>query len=58
MHRGHFPYGHLDIIVTKNGNSYLGEINLRGGIKGAKISSEEYQEKVKTIHQLLLKKLI
>jgi glutathione synthase/RimK-type ligase-like ATP-grasp enzyme len=57
MDRGNFPYGHLDILVTKDGESYLGEINLRGGIQGAQISPEDYQEKVKTIHQLLLKKL-
>ena len=55
MDRGHFPYGHLDILVTKDGKSYLGEINLKGGIQGAKISPEEYQEKVEAIHQLLLK---
>ena len=57
MERGSFPYGHLDILVTKDGKSYLGEINLKGGIKGAKISPEEYQEKVEAIHQMLLKKM-
>jgi ribosomal protein S6--L-glutamate ligase len=57
MERGCFPYGHLDILVTKDGKSYLGEINLRGGIKGAKISPEEYQEKVEAIHQMLLQKV-
>ena len=58
MERGHFPYGHLDILVTKEGRSFLGEINLRGGIQGAKISPEVYQEKVEAIHQLLLKKYL
>jgi ribosomal protein S6--L-glutamate ligase len=57
MERGRFPYGHLDILITKDGKSYLGEINLRGGIQGAKISPEEYQGKVDAIHQLLLKKV-
>ncbi|NOQ66967.1 MAG: hypothetical protein GQ556_07110 [Desulfobacterales bacterium] len=57
MERGCFPYGHLDILVTKDGKSYLVEINLRGGIKGAKISPEEYQEKVEAIHQMLLQKV-
>lgn len=54
MARGQFPYGHLDILLTKEGKSYLGEINLRGGIRGAQISPEEYQVRVAAIHQLLL----
>ena len=58
MERGRFPYGHLDILITKDGKSYLGEINLRGGIQGAKISPENYQEKVEAIHQMLLKKVV
>ena len=54
MARGQFPYGHLDIIVTKEEEFYFGEINLRGGIRGAKISPGKYQERVDTIHQQLL----
>ncbi len=42
MARGKFPYAHLDLLVTPEGDSYLGEINLRGGIRGAKISAPEY----------------
>ena len=58
MERGHFPYGHLDLIVTRDGNTYLGEINLRGGIRGAEIGPEEYQAKVDIIHQELLEMLV
>jgi ribosomal protein S6--L-glutamate ligase len=54
MERGRFPYGHLDLLVTKKGKSYLGEINLRGGIRGALITPEEYQARVEAIHQHLL----
>jgi len=54
MARGQFPYGHLDLILTEEGRSYLGEINLRGGIRGAQISPEEYQVRVEAIHQKLL----
>jgi len=54
MARGRFPYGHLDIIITREGTSYLGEINLRGGIHGAQIGPEEYQMRVEAIHQQLL----
>ena len=57
MDRGRFPYGHLDILVTREGESYLGEINLRGGIQGARISPDEYREKIELIHQQLLDEL-
>jgi len=54
MARGGFPYGHLDILVTADEKSYLGEINLRGGIRGAQITPEEYQARVDAIHHQLL----
>jgi ribosomal protein S6--L-glutamate ligase len=58
MNRGIFPYAHLDLLVTREGKSYLSEINLRGGIRGAAISSEEYREKVETVHRQLLESLL
>jgi glutathione synthase/RimK-type ligase-like ATP-grasp enzyme len=54
MKRGLFPYGHLDIIITKADKSFLSEINLRGGIRGALISPEEYQVRVEAVHQEML----
>ncbi len=51
MNRGRFPYAHLDLIVTSQGENYLMEINLRGGIKGAKIASVEYQRRIEEFHQ-------
>jgi ribosomal protein S6--L-glutamate ligase len=54
MQRGHFPYAHLDLLLTPNGDCHLAEINLRGGLKGAKISGKEYQEKIGAIHEKLL----
>ena len=57
MDRGQFPYGHLDILVNEEGKSFLGEINLRGGIQGAKITPVEYRERVEAIHQRLLNTL-
>jgi len=47
MERGAFPYGHLDLMITDTAETYLAEINLRGGIRGATISPGEYQERVK-----------
>ncbi len=32
-----FPYAHLDLIIDPNGDCYLSEIALNGGIKGARI---------------------
>lgn len=57
MARGQFPYGHLDLLVTENGKSYLGEINLRGGIRGATITPADYQERMANIHRELLESL-
>jgi len=51
MAAGKFPYAHLDLIQTQNGDIYLQEINLRGGLRGARISSEDYGQKIEEIHQ-------
>ena len=51
MDRGRFPYGHIDIMVTPDNESYVAEINLRGGIRGAKINADEYRARVEAVHQ-------
>jgi len=58
MDRGRFPYGHLDILVNEEGKSFLGEINLRGGIQGAEITPAEYRNRVEAIHQRLLNAML
>ncbi len=50
MERGKFPYAHIDLMVKDNGDTYLSEINLRGGLKGAKISTPEYKQRIQDIH--------
>lgn len=50
MERGLFPYGHLDLMVTPDGTTYLAEINLRGGIRGARIGAGEYRKKIAALH--------
>jgi hypothetical protein len=45
-------------MVTEEGKSYLGEINLSGGIKGASITPEEYGNKIEEIHQQLLAEIL
>ncbi len=41
MERGKFPYAHIDLLVTADGYSYLSEIALNGGLKGARIERED-----------------
>jgi ribosomal protein S6--L-glutamate ligase len=41
MERGKFPYAHIDLLVTEKGKSYLSEIALNGGMKGARINRED-----------------
>lgn len=55
MKRAGFPYAHIDLMVTEHNETYLAEINLRGGIKGAGISPAEYKVKIEAIHETALK---
>jgi len=57
MQRGKFPYAHIDLMVTPTGETYLAEINLRGGIKGARISANDYRLKIDAIHQRYCREL-
>jgi ribosomal protein S6--L-glutamate ligase len=55
MIRGAFPYAHIDLMLTDT--TWLTEINLRGGIRGAAISPQEYGRKIEDIHRDLLQKI-
>jgi len=57
MTRASFPYGHLDLMITKKNEIYLAEINLRGGVRGAAIDPASYQKKVKAVEENLLHKI-
>ncbi len=54
MERGKFPYAHLDLMLTRDNETYLAEINLRGGIRGAVIDPGTYREKVRALENRLL----
>jgi glutathione synthase/RimK-type ligase-like ATP-grasp enzyme len=54
MQRGRFPYAHLDLMILENGECYLSEITLNGGIKGARIGREELAEKKAAILEQLI----
>ena len=58
MKRGKFPFAHIDLMTTGNGNKYLSEIALNGGIKGASISREELDKKKQDILERQAEKLI
>ncbi|MFN3505182.1 MAG: RimK family alpha-L-glutamate ligase [Caldimicrobium sp.] len=51
MMRGAFPYAHIDLAYIEDRGLFLSEINLKGGIKGAKISVELYEEIIKSIEE-------
>jgi ribosomal protein S6--L-glutamate ligase len=53
MQRGGFPYAHIDLMLTEDGKVYLTEINLRGGLKGARIDTHTYRKKLSQIHDML-----
>jgi glutathione synthase/RimK-type ligase-like ATP-grasp enzyme len=55
MARGKFPYAHIDLMITPNGAFYLGEINLRGGLKGARISAQQYKMLIDDIDRAFAK---
>lgn len=58
MRRGQFPYAHLDLLLTPDGECFLLEINLRGGLKGATISGKAYQEKLDVLHKKLTQEIL
>ena len=54
MNRARFPYAHIDLLITSSGSIWLNEINLRGGLRGAVISQQDYIRAVDKIHADLL----
>lgn len=57
MEQGFFPYAHLDLLLS--GNSFrLMEINLRGGLRGARLTGREYQQKTAEIHERMVEHLL
>lgn len=57
MQRGRFDYAHIDLIINPDGVHHLMEINLRGGLKGAEITSKAYKEKLDSLHESLLQEM-
>ena len=57
MQRGNFPYAHIDLLVTENGDCFLSEITLNGGTKGAQISRKELEHRKSEVLENLAKEL-
>lgn len=57
MKRGRFPYAHIDLMISNDGKLYLSEINLRGGLKGARISTSEYKERIHGLEEDFIRSL-
>ncbi|MGC8871487.1 MAG: ATP-grasp domain-containing protein [Caldimicrobium sp.] len=51
IERGGFPYAHLDLAYVGDKGPFLSEINLKGGIKGAKIKVNEYEKILKNLKE-------
>jgi glutathione synthase/RimK-type ligase-like ATP-grasp enzyme len=58
MQRGRFPYAHLDLMISENGEYYLSEITLNGGVKGADIGRQELEEKKKALLEKLANDIV
>jgi ribosomal protein S6--L-glutamate ligase len=57
MARADFPYAHIDYLVTPAGETWLTEINLRGGLKGARLNQNDYLVQVEQVHRKLIARL-
>lgn len=55
MQRAKFPFAHLDLMILENGECYLSEIALNGGIKGARIDRQELDQKKQALLEQLAK---
>lgn len=58
MERAGFIYAHVDLLIEKNGTASVSEINLRGGLRGASLSQDEYLKCVSTLHSKRLEELL
>lgn len=54
MARGRYPYAHIDLMILPSGDIFLTEINLRGGLRGAKINGRNYLTLVDKVNSQLL----
>ena len=58
MERADFPHAHVDLLMEPGGAVCLSEINLRGGLRGAKMNQQDYLHKVAEIQAEVLEKML
>ena len=58
MDRAKFPFAHMDLLMTENGEVFLSEISLFGGTKGAKIDSVECSRLKKLVEEEFLDQFV
>lgn len=51
MARGKFPYALVDLLVSPEGRTYLSEIIFKGGLTGARLSQEEFRQRVHALEE-------
>ncbi|MBM4274394.1 MAG: hypothetical protein FJ134_08045 [Deltaproteobacteria bacterium] len=51
MARGKFPYAVLDLLMSRDGEVYLSEVNLQGGLRGAQLTQEEFRRRVAALEE-------
>jgi ribosomal protein S6--L-glutamate ligase len=51
MARGQFPYAILDLLLRPEGQPFLAEINLKGGLTGARLTQAQFQERVAALEE-------
>jgi len=54
MDRASFPYAHVDLLLDPNGNTWLSEINLRGGLRGSTLSQQDYLDAIEKMNAEML----
>ena len=55
MDRGKFPYAILDLLVSPQGQTYLAEINFKGGLTGARLTQAEFRQRVAALEEEFVK---
>lgn len=58
MRRGDFLYAHLDLMLISETTLYLAEINLRGGLHGAQISTTDYKKRIEELERKSVERML
>jgi ribosomal protein S6--L-glutamate ligase len=51
MARGRFPYAVMDLLLNSEGDIFISEISLKGGLKGSRIGQAGFRDKVRRLEE-------